>query len=231
MSPTVDAANAASVDISASRQPGINIRREDRVFIVGTTGSGKTHLCTILLARLPWVVVLDPKHQFHLPRGRNRRNGEPNALVTSNLTVASKWDDPLPIIYRPSVAECKQGCDEFWDWIWYRKQTIVYVDEVMAVSPSVNMPYGYMRCVQMGRSAGIGVWSATQRPARIPQNLISESEHYIAFELRNPRDLRRVADFTDPIIEADRARDHDFWYYDVRKRKPMKLNANMLRVK
>lgn len=205
----------------------IRILKNDRVLILGATGSGKTTVATILLAPQPYHVVLDPKHQFTYRRGASKVISG-NQIITSDLDEAYKYDEPYPIIYRPSVLECKDGCSAFWNWVWFRRNCIVYVDEVMAVSPSVNMPYEYQRCLQMGRSHGIGIWSTSQRPARIPQNLISESEHIIAFELRNPNDIKRVADFTDPILLSDRAVGHDFWYYNVRERKPVKLNGRRI---
>jgi energy-coupling factor transporter ATP-binding protein EcfA2 len=222
----VNAGNVVSKDDSVSET--IRIKPNDRVLILGATGSGKSTLSTILLVHHPYHVVLDPKHQFTYQRGVRILSGD--QCITSDLNEAYKYDEPYPVIYRPSVNECKDGCAAFWDWIWYRRNCIVYVDEVMAVSPSVNMPFGYQRAVQMGRSHDIGVWSTSQRPARIPQNLISESEHIIAFELRNPNDIKRVADFTDPIILSDRATKHDFWYYNVRDREPIKLNGRHIRV-
>jgi hypothetical protein len=83
----------------------------------------------------------------------------------------------------------------------------------------------------MGRTRNIGVWSVSQRPARIPQNLISEAEIIFAFELRVPIDLKRVASFTDPIIMKERAYNHDFWYYSVRNDEPYLMNAENVEIK
>lgn len=227
-------AAVSDVDASDSKTGSpahrIKVRQNDRVFIVGKTGSGKTTLVTILLVQVKFPVILDPKHQFSF-RDVIKNFRSENEFITSDLKEAIRIDYDIPIIYRPSITECKAGCPTFWEWILYRENCIVYVDEVIAVSPSVNMPYGYARAVQMGRGKNIGVWSATQRPARIPQNLLSESEHVIAFELRNPVDIKRIADYTDPIIINERATDHDFWYYNVRDKKPIMLNANQVRIK
>lgn len=205
----------------------ITILRSDRVLFVGKTGSGKTTAATTLLAQVPWAVVLDPKHQFELSNSVSKsatRLTHPT-LTTTRLDMAVKWDKPGQIIYRPDETECKEGCKKFWDWIFWRENTIVYVDEVIAVSPPSNMPRGYLRAVQMGRGKNIGVWSATQRPARIPQNLISESENFFIFELRNPNDLERVADFSDPIVEEQPISGHDCWYYNTREGQPRIVNA------
>lgn len=222
-------ANAQSVKSSEKSDSGrIRIRRSDRVFIVGKTGSGKSTLATTLLHRLPWVVVLDPKHQFTFPRRNNRRS---DILVTKNLSEAARFDEPYPIIYRPDVREARSGCDDFWGWIWDREETIVYVDEVMSVAPTINMPYGYQRAIQQGRAKNIGVWSATQRPARIPVNLLTEAEHVITFELRALNDLKRMAEYTDPIIMEEPVKGHDFYYYSVREENVLRLNRDMVKIK
>lgn len=207
---------------------GIKIKRSDRVFIVGKTGSGKTTLATTLLARLPWVVILDPKHQFSFDQGRKRRS---DILITKSLAEADKHDEPYPIIYRPDVREARGGCEDFWGWIWDRENTIVYVDEVTSVSPTVNMPYGYQRAIQQGRGKNIGVWSATQRPARIPTNLLTEAEHVFAFELRALNDLKRMAEYTDPIIIEERVKGYDFYYYGVREKDVLLLNKDSIRIR
>lgn len=232
MSQIVNVGNVKSNDYSDSRQP-IRIRRNDRVLFVGKTGCGKTTTATILLAPLPFLVVLDPKHQFEWstnvmklsPRLSNQ------TLTTHRLSEAIKWESSYPIIYRPSRTECKTGCEAFWEWINWRENCIVFVDDVIGVCPTVNMPDGYLQAVQMGRGKNIGVWSATQRPARIPQNLISEAEHVFVFELSNPIDLKRVAEFTDPIILRERAYKHDCWYYGTREGKPRYMNAENIVVK
>jgi hypothetical protein len=232
MTSNVRASDVISVDTGSTNQ-SINIQRNDRVLFVGKTGSGKTTTAATLLARLPWVVVLDPKHQFvwSMNVSKSASHSLPPNIILTDLKEAERIAEPYPIIYRPNKYECKTGCEAFWSWIFWRENTIVYVDEVMAVIRNAQaLPDMYMQCVQMGRSRNIGVWSTSQRPTRIPQNLISESESFIMHELRNPRDLHRVAEFTDPRVERKPIRGHDFWYYGVREGVPRVVNAQNLYV-
>lgn len=214
----------------------IEIMPSDRVFIVGTTGSGKSTLAQRLLARRKYLVVLDPKHQFSLdntPKKTSKVNSKSDnadVLITSDLKECYKWESPKPIIYRPSLMECDAGLPQFWSWIWGRGNTLVYVDEVLRITPPVNIPRGFATCIQMGRSRDIGIWCATQRPARIPIPILSESEHDFIFRLRHPADLKRMADYTDPEIIRNPVANHDFWYYNDREQLLFKGNSENLRI-
>ena len=199
----------------------MNIRRGDRVFVVGTTGSGKTTLAQSLLAPQRDVVIVDPKHMFEMK----------GATIAKDFRELMRWPGPAPIIYRPTLPECKTGLPWFWGWLWERQRTIAYVDEVMAITPPTKLPDLFAMCVQMGRQKEIGVWCATQRPSRIPIPLLSESEHTFTFRLRHPADLKRMAEYTDPRVLTDPATGHDFWYYGDRDQMLFKTNAKRLTVK
>lgn len=206
--------------------PSIRIKPGDRAFIVGTTGSGKTYLASLLLRPRPDVVVIDPKHQFELTGSAHGK-----AVVTEDFREVVKHQGPGPLIYRPSLAECAQGIPWFWVWIWFRENTLVYVDEVAAITKPVTIPPDFARCIQQGRSRNIGVWCGTQRPARVPIVILSEAEHDFVFRLRNPEDLKRMAEYTDPAVMRDRAKGHEFWYYGDRDQVLLKTTAQKLAVK
>lgn len=203
----------------------INIRRSDRMFIVGTTGSGKSYLARKLAAPLPYVIVVDPKHtwdweQEPAPYGRG--------IVTRDLDDLLRWDEPGPIVYRPGYDDLRAGLPSFFQWVFWRGNTLVVIDEVASItSPSV-LPRDFAIVVQQGRQRTVGLWLLTQRPSRIPIPILSESEHHCIFRLRHPADLKRMAEYTDPLVENDPARGHDFWYYNDRTQQLLKLNARSI---
>lgn len=205
----------------------IEIRRGDRVFVVGTTGSGKSFLLRKLSAAQPYVIVLDPKHQWTW--GQERPAYGPG-IITNRLDLVMRWDEPAPVVYRPPYDEQRAGCPEFFMWLFERRNTICVVDEVISITPPVNIPREFAICIQQGRSRNVGLWMATQRPSRIPIPILSESEHHCVFRLRHPKDLRRMAEYTDPIVEDEPATGHDFWYYNDRDQTLVLLNAKNIRV-
>lgn len=156
----------------------------DRAFLVGTTGSGKTTLARHLLQSRQYVVVYDAKHTLNWP-GYKR--------ITRLRDVVKQDPRGVPrIIYRPEVREYRDPVvrDWFFRWIFQRKNCTVYVDELYLIMDDGGMfPYFYHACVAQGRERKIEVWSATQRPFRIPIVIMSESEHFFIFRLQD-RDSR-----------------------------------------
>jgi hypothetical protein len=166
----------------------------DRAFFVGTTGSGKTTLAQTLLMLRPYVVVLDSKRTIQW--GGYHRVERLRDAVDLN---ASR------IIYAPQVREFgDRGLLEgFFRWVFERRNTTVYVDELLLIMDSGGQfPWWYQACVAQGRERGVEVWSATQRPHRIPIVALSESEHYYVFRMAVREDRARIEGMTGLDEEA-----------------------------
>lgn len=188
------------------------LKRNGRALFVGATGSGKSTLMKAMLHGVKNVMIIDPKRTFTLPENYN-------ATITTDRTTVEEWYSPDPVIFRPGADIMN---DPFaYDWFFYtayeRENTLVVVDEVVLLVKQNNMAPGYAACIQLGRERGVGVWHATQRPSRIPINIISESEDVFAFRLRNPDDRRRIAEYTDYAIMDQEAVGHGFWHYNDSK--------------
>lgn len=157
----------------------------DRAVFVGQTGSGKTTLAEQLCRLRAYVVVLDPK-------GLITWKGYTPYTTLAQVTAAKE----ARVVYRPVYEELQddETMDAFFEWCYRRLNTTVYVDEVMAVAQGDVYPWHFGACLTRGRERGVVMYCATQRPARIPQIVFSESEHGYVFKLKLPRDRERVED-------------------------------------
>jgi hypothetical protein len=119
------------------------------------------------------------------------------------------------IIFRPGYDELQSPdvMDAFFEWIYQRRRTCVYVDEVMAVTRGDVYPYHFGACLTRGRERGVVVYGSSQRPTRIPQVLLSESEHVYTFRLRLPQDRGRIYDTTGLDPDAVAALPKRAFYY------------------
>lgn len=158
----------------------------DRVLFAGQTGSGKTTLARQLLRFRRYVVVLDVKGTL---------NWDGYKVLRSQRQLEQlDPDEHRRIIYRPDYAELRDpdAIDPFFEWVYKRHNTTVYIDETAGITQGDSYPYHYGACFMRGRELGVEVWSATQRPMRIPQIAMSEAEHIFCFRLRMPQDRARL---------------------------------------
>ena len=154
-----------------------------RGVLVGMTGSGKTTLAQLLLEPYRFVAVIDPKGLLDWP-GYER-------TTTLKQTLKSKAEK---IIYAPEAIELRnlEYIDAFFAWVYHRRNTFLYVDEVYAVSYRNEIPPHYHSILTRGRERGNGLLSATQRPMLIPTVIMSEAENWYIFRLNMEGDRKKI---------------------------------------
>ncbi len=192
------------------------IKANEHVFVAGRTGSGKTFLAKKFLAQYPNVVVLDTKGMLDW----NELLPEEKTIVTSLAKIGEAKTDK--IIYKPRWQEMDfEVYNRFFKWVYQRKNTIVWVDEVMAVCPNpFKIPDFYKAILTRGRELNIAVWSLTQRPSGIPQIVISEATHLFIFDLNMEQDRNKLTEITGYDEFETRPGKFHFWYADIREEKP-----------
>ena len=193
----------------------ISISDEQRIAIVGTTGSGKTVLAAHLLSGLTRVVVIDPKHTFNL-----------DGFKTG-------WQLPLfskdyKLIVRP-----RRGQDERLGNLLYTLlgsgNLIIYVDELATMVNSYKLSVEVLEEIaRTGRERHVGLWTATQRPAWIPKIFLTESETYIMFQLRTENDRKYMAGLMGDEVRLPIEK-YQFWYLAPGAREPALLTYDLNR--
>lgn len=183
------------------------VPRGDRLFIVGTTGSGKTKLSERLVPMLGrYLLVHDGKGRIEWPGFH--RHEQLHTLMSDRYP----W-----LLYRPThdAVHNPDAAEPFYEFAYRRGETVVYTDEVRTIAKGDVWPVWYHACQTRGRELGVTMVNGTQRPSRIPLELLSESESIIAFRLNLDRDRQRIEEVTgiNPEVLTGRALPkHYFWH-------------------
>jgi hypothetical protein len=145
-----------------------------------------------------------------------------------DLTIITRLTDlsaakTSKIIYRPDWSEMEfDFYNEFFRWCYMRGNTLVWVDEAMSICPSPHrIPDFYKAILTRGRELKVAVWSLTQRPAGIPQVIMSEATHFFIFDLNMPQDRQKLTEVTgaQELLEKPSTGygAYSFWYYNVER--------------
>ncbi len=182
-------------------------RRDQRMMIVGATGSGKTTLAARLLPSSGALLVIDSKCTFGGVGGR-----EDLWRVSTPSQLRRLPKKATRIQYRPDVAfQNIDAYDEVFEWAFRRQKVFVYVDETFLVMKGTYSPDYLRACITSGRELGIGMVFATQRPSGIDQRILTESEHFAMFRLRKKLDRERMADCMGEEVERN-PKGFAFWH-------------------
>lgn len=173
---------------------------DQRAFVTGRTGSGKTWLATAWIARgaSPWQqgIAVDPKHAL----GTRELPGWEIVLGMGNALRLWGRDHPR-LIVRPVHGDYERGAG--YDELAYRvlmssrcgASAGWYDDEVLNAAPVGRIQPGLERLLTEGRGRCVPVVAATTRPVGVHNKLLSEASHLVIFHLNLEGDRKKLASF------------------------------------
>lgn len=185
----------------------MKIKSNQRVTVIGKTGSGKSYWTKKVIPQFKRVLLYDPKHEH--------KKDFPNAKVTSRLGKVQRWikEDKFFIIYQPFDISPEQF-NELCKSVFKRGNMVLILDEVENLGDFVSW---HEKIIRMGRTRGVGIWHLIQRPCYIPSNyILSESEHFIMFKISLKSDRKKIEGFVgDQAEELRTIKEYHYFYYDV----------------
>lgn len=157
---------------------------DERMLVVGMTGSGKTFFAEQILRWRDNVIVYDTKGQ----------------IDWENYTLVSSFNElkkckAKNILYKPQLQDWynEEPADDFFNWVYHRGDTTLYIDEVATACYDGRIPFWLHGIMSRGRELGVSFIGSTQRPKRIPISLLSESERMAIFRLKVFEDAKRIS--------------------------------------
>ena len=186
------------------------IGRDQRLAVVGKTGTGKTYLLRALAAPVTRLVVIDSKGTL----GGEDWNLAPWTPKTAFALAAGK-----PVRLRV-LAPMDGDYEPFFSAVYNAGDCVLVIDELFAVSDRGKFGPWLQACYTRGRELKVGVWAAMQRPSWVPLMALSEADYYVCFRLQLEEDRRRMAAFMGPQVEAPVRDKYGFWLYSTEWENP-----------
>lgn len=159
---------------------------DDRISILGSTGSGKTQAAVFQLYRqnideMPWI-VLDAKREKLI-------NGIKKA---KRITYKDKLPDAPGIYILEVLPNEEEELNDFFWKVWAHENIGIFVDEGYMVGPDNK---GFNACLTQGRSKNIPMIILSQRPVWLSRFVFSESTFFQVLPLTDADDRRVVNRF------------------------------------
>lgn len=199
--------NVIRAAVSSKQQHEINIKSNERIALVGMTGSGKTYFARAWLKNAPRLIVVDPKGTQY--------NHLWNTIPYSEKAIEElqRIDDKGNYIGEARVRITAPISRKEWEYyfavIYGLRNVTVYVDELYGVTPPVAGEW-LQALYTRGRELGIGVWAAMQRPVFVPKFVFSEAEWKIMFRLELDDDKEFMAKNVFGPIAREELYNHQF---------------------
>ena len=190
-------------------------RFNDRIFICGTTDSGKSVLAHLLYSSIVppfWKIIIDITDSIN----------EPYALTFYDPTNIP-WDKSFALRFVPDIQYMQEQISVLFQGIYEHGFCWYWLDEANEVSTAHSTIFGLRKVLLQGRKAYVGGAACTPRPRDITKSLITQSQFIAIFALIDSDDRNTVAkniglmplEFDAMMADLPQ---WGFLYYDVRTR-------------
>jgi hypothetical protein len=193
----------ATLSNEAPRLPGT----DQRILVMGRTGSGKTHMGLFQLSvrdytERPWV-IMNSKNDADI----NAIDGAKELSLTAQVPT-----EPGIYIIRPRPDVDDAALLDFLWRVWEQENVGLFIDEGYMI-PKNNT--AFRAILTQGRSKHISMIINTQRPVYLDRFAISEADFYQVFHMNDREDRNTIGRFLPDVDLDRRLEQYHSLYYDV----------------
>lgn len=201
------------------------IRPNDRIFICGMTGTGKSILAHLLYRQVPVHLPVDDDDPQ--PRFTRIIIDVTDSIIDDSLTFYDPLEIPFDqadsLRFVPDVDLMEDQCNSLYQTAMAVGSCWIWMDEVNEVSSAHKTIPGLRKALLQGRKFLVGQALVTPRPVDISKSVLTQSEHQFIFQLIDEGDRRRIAANVGLVLdEFDQLmsglEDHGYLWYSVRDR-------------
>jgi DNA helicase HerA-like ATPase len=181
-------------------------RPDQRVLILGSTGSGKTTVGAWLLSeanfdQMPWVIIDYKRDSLLGAIDRTRQIG---------LNDIPK--EPGLYHLKPNPVSDDERVEDWLLRIWKQRNIGLYVDEALRL-PTSRKTGAFETILTQGRSLHIPVIALSQRPVDLTRYAFSEANHVVVMRLTDLRDRKKVTEYVPDVGHDYKLKKyHSIWY-------------------
>ena len=179
-------------------------RPDERVLILGSTGSGKTQMGVWLLSQAPFdrmpYVMIDYKRDKLIGEIKGKRE----------ITLDEMPKEPGLYHLKPNPVSDDEKIEDWLLRAWHRRAIGLYVDEALRLP--TKRTGAFESILTQGRALYIPVISLSQRPVDLTRYAFSETNHVIVFRLTDLRDRKKVGEYVPIDTDYKLKKFHSLWY-------------------
>lgn len=168
----------------------------EHVTIIGHTGSGKTYLGLELLERRGHVVTIAVKPKDELLKPLKQRGYK----VARNLNEFARVRKENKILLWPEPKTLRDSGEQalvirsVMDYIYRSGNRTIFSDELYYMEQQLGLHEEIVGFLFRGRSLGISMVCAAQRPFHVPLAAYSQASHLFFFRESDKRNLARLGE-------------------------------------
>jgi len=177
----------------------------EHVALVGPTGGGKTTLALAILRARRHVIALGCKPEDATLKALTRKGSgyklirelDQRDRMHERYVLWPKYDRRSDIVNQQRVFR------ETFDELFVERNWCVFADEVTYLAKRLGLEHSLKDWWQQGRSIGLTLVGATQRPYHVPLEMWSQSTHLFIWRLTDRRDLDRIGNISGAVDTGD----------------------------